>query len=62
MIFNPTLPPSATAVEREVNGKRQYVSVVETPTPMERLEAQVLWTAFETDTLLEDESEGNDDV
>lgn len=62
MIHTPTLPPSATAVERERNGVREYVSIVETPTPLERLEAQVLWTALETDTLLEDESEGDDDV
>ena len=53
MIFNPTLPPRADAVEREIDGKRQYVSVVEEPTPLDRLEAQVLWTALLTDTLME---------
>lgn len=59
MIHTPTLPPSATAVEREHNGEREYVSIVESPTPLERIEAQVLWTALETDTLLE---EDEDDV
>lgn len=53
MIFNPTLPPRADAVEREIDGKRQYVCVVEEPTALDRLEAQVLWTALLTDTLME---------
>ena len=57
MIFNPTLPPTANAVERQIDGKRQYVPVVETPTALERLEAQTLYTALMTDTLLEDEEE-----
>ena len=55
MIFNPTLPPTANAVERQIDGKRQYVPVVETPTALERLEAQTLYTALMTDTLLDEE-------
>lgn len=55
MIFNPTLPPSDRYAERDVNGERQYVSIVETPTPLERLEAQTLYTALMTDTLIEEE-------
>lgn len=57
MIHTPTLPPSATAVEREHNGVREYVSVVESPTTLERVEAQVLYTALMTDTLIEEDEE-----
>lgn len=60
MIFNPTLPPSAAMVEREIAGQRTATpvhTIVEEeqtePTPLDRLEAQVLWTALLTDTLME---------
>lgn len=58
MIFNPTLPPSANYVEREIDGKRVYERVTpqeESPTEMERLSAQILFTAVMTDTLIEEE-------
>ena len=57
MIHRPTLPPSATAVEREIDGKRVLVPIVDSPTEMERISAQVLFTAVMTDTLIEEEEE-----
>lgn len=55
MVKRPTFPPSATAVEREVNGERVLVPITESPTEMERLSAQVLFTAVMTETLIEEE-------
>lgn len=62
MVRNPIFPPSATAVEREVNGERVLVPIVNSPTEMERLSAQVLFTAVMTDTLIEEEEEVEPDV
>lgn len=60
MVFNPQLSPSASSVERDFGGERISTPILPTPkapTLLETLEAQVLYTAVMTDTLIEEETE-----